>query len=152
MELRRLYKATYGAGRGRPYSYLPGEDQVKAVMSPGKRGHLTPDAFHELDELPYDLVQLLRRCWDFDLLQRPDRLIKETDKALDELEEQAAMLSLNDDISRFITSVSPQAICINGRFGDVFKGTHKTLGEVALKRLRIGGAVDEQVIRVRLLV
>lgn len=35
----------------------------------------------------------------------------------------------------------------------MFKGTHKTLGEVALKRLRIGGAaVDEQVIRVRLLV
>lgn len=41
-------------------------------MSPSKRGRLTPDAFHELDELPKDLVQLLRRCWDFDLLQRPN--------------------------------------------------------------------------------
>lgn len=61
-----------------------------------------------------------------------------------------AISSLDDDVSRFITSVSPQAICINGRFGDVFKGTHKTMGEVALKRLRIGSAAhDEQVIRVR---
>lgn len=65
-------------------------------------------------------------------------------------EGQAVILSSDDDVSRFITSVSPQAICINGRFGDVFKGNHKTVGEVALKRLRIGGAVlDEQVIRVR---
>lgn len=49
--------------------------------------------------------------------------------------------------------MSSEAIHINGRFGDVFKGTHKTTGEVALKRLRIGGgALDEQVIRVRFLV
>ncbi|KIO27224.1 hypothetical protein M407DRAFT_73464 [Tulasnella calospora MUT 4182] len=41
-----------------------------------------------------------------------------------------------------------QPICINGRFGDVFRGIHKTKGEVALKRLRIGGAgMDEEVIR-----
>ncbi|KAG9036056.1 hypothetical protein FS837_001760 [Tulasnella sp. UAMH 9824] len=54
----------------------------------------------------------------------------------------------DDDISRFIISVSPHAICINGRFGDVFKGIHSTKGEVALKRLRIGGAtIDQQTIR-----
>ncbi|KIO19688.1 hypothetical protein M407DRAFT_222321 [Tulasnella calospora MUT 4182] len=63
-------------------------------------------------------------------------------------EEQAVIPLSDDDISRFITSVSPQAICISGRFGDVFRGIHKTIGEVALKRLRIGGAaVDEQAIR-----
>lgn len=57
--------------------------------------------------------------------------------------------SPDDDISRFITSVSPQAICINGRFGDVFKGTHKTMGDVALKRLRIAAsALAEEVVRV----
>ncbi|KIO25792.1 hypothetical protein M407DRAFT_50612, partial [Tulasnella calospora MUT 4182] len=36
----------------------------------------------------------------------------------------------------------------SGRFGDVFRGIHKTIDEVALKRLRIGGAaIEEQVIR-----
>ncbi|KAG9045898.1 hypothetical protein FS837_005456 [Tulasnella sp. UAMH 9824] len=145
-----------------PYSFLEDEDRIKALMSRGKRGRLTPEAFHDLDEIPDSLMQLLRQCWEFDLSQRPTAgrcietlnlmLIANPDGAeqahTSGIEEQAAILSLDDDISRLITSVSPQAICINGRFGDVFKGSHKTLGEVALKRLRIGAAaLDEQVIR-----
>lgn len=58
--------------------------------------------------------------------------------------------SSDSDSNAYITSVSPQPICINGRFGDVFWGIHKTKGEMALKRLRIGGtSIDGEVIRVR---
>ncbi|KAG8923170.1 hypothetical protein FRC01_013122 [Tulasnella sp. 417] len=61
---------------------------------------------------------------------------------------QAVTASLDDDISHAIAQVSLQPTCINVRFGDVFKGTHKTMGDVALKRLRIGGpALDDQVIQ-----
>lgn len=41
-------------------------------MSPRRRDRLTPEAFHELDEIPDVLVRLLRRCWDFDFHQRPN--------------------------------------------------------------------------------
>lgn len=150
-------------------------------MYVGKRGLLTPDAFHELDDVPDAVMRLLRRCWEFTPSRRPNagecmdilNTILETDPNSEQTEDPfllssslgnenlilannqaltgTAMQSPDDDISRFIDSVSPQAICINGRFGDVFKGTHKIIGEVALKRLRIGGAaLDEQVIRVRL--
>ncbi|KAG8922871.1 hypothetical protein FRC01_013501 [Tulasnella sp. 417] len=62
--------------------------------------------------------------------------------------EQATIPPLDDDISRFITNVPSEPIYVNGRFGDIFKATHQTIGEVALKRLRIAGAtVDDEVIR-----
>ncbi|KAG8919158.1 hypothetical protein FRC01_001444 [Tulasnella sp. 417] len=141
----------------RPYSYLQNEDQVKAAMSSRSRVRLTPEPFHGLDDIPNVLVRLLRQCWDFNLVQRPEAyecmdnlnaMLNNGPDAPSGSEEQAVMPTPDDDISRLITSVSPQAICINGRFGDVFKGTHKTIGEVALKRLRIGSAaLDEQVIR-----
>lgn len=56
----------------------------------------------------------------------------------------------DDDIGQLITNISPHPIYINGHFGDVFKGFHQEVGEVALKRLRIGGMGDEElVVRVR---
>ncbi|KAG9035057.1 hypothetical protein FS837_002042 [Tulasnella sp. UAMH 9824] len=77
-----------------------------------------------------------------------NEILTDADQAPSEIKDQASISSHDDDISHFIISVSSQPICINGRFGDVFKGTHKTVGEVALKRLRIGGsALGEQVIR-----
>ncbi|KAG8903262.1 hypothetical protein FRC01_009260, partial [Tulasnella sp. 417] len=133
------------------------EDQIKAVMLVGKRGHLTPEAFVEPADRPNVLVELLRRCWEFDFSQRPNvrecvdalnsMLMGDSD-AHNEIEGGAAIISAEDDIGRLITSISPQPICINGRFGDVFRGVHKTVGEVALKRLRVGGTgTDDQVIR-----
>ncbi|KAG8916391.1 hypothetical protein FRC01_003184, partial [Tulasnella sp. 417] len=129
-------------------------------MSARRRDRLTPDASHETDDLPDVLVQLLRRCWEFNFLERPKadecmhilnsmlNVDKDVQQAPSGAKEQAGIPCHDDDVSHFITSVSSQAICINGRFGDVFKGTHKTMGTVALKRLRIGGAtLDEQVIR-----
>lgn len=55
-----------------PYSFLEDEDRIKTVMSPGKRGRLTPEAFHDLDGISDHLMQLLRRCWEFELFQRPN--------------------------------------------------------------------------------
>ncbi|KAG8898475.1 hypothetical protein FRC01_010897, partial [Tulasnella sp. 417] len=140
-----------------PYSYIQSEGEIKAVMLVGKRGHLTPEAFVEPADRPNLLVELLRRCWEFDFSQRPNvrecvdtlnsMLMGDSD-AHNEIEGGAAIISAEDDIGRLITSISPQPICINGRFGDVFRGVHKTVGEVALKRLRIGGTgTDDQVIR-----
>ncbi|KAG8915185.1 hypothetical protein FRC00_006842 [Tulasnella sp. 408] len=50
----------------------------------------------------------------------------------------------DDNFGQFISDMGPQPIHINGHFGDVFKGFHQTVGEVALKRLRIGGTGDEE--------
>ncbi|KIO19687.1 hypothetical protein M407DRAFT_47089, partial [Tulasnella calospora MUT 4182] len=55
-----------------PYLYIQNEDQIKAAMSARRRDRLTPEAFHELDDIPDVLVQLLRRCWNFDFAQRPN--------------------------------------------------------------------------------
>lgn len=55
-----------------PYSYIPAEDQIKAVMLIGKRGHLTPEAYLEPEDKPNILMQLLRRCWEFDFSRRPN--------------------------------------------------------------------------------
>ncbi|KAG9049066.1 hypothetical protein FS837_011339 [Tulasnella sp. UAMH 9824] len=54
-----------------PYAYIQNEDQVKAVISGRGRVRLTPEAFHELGELPDVFVRLLQRCWDFNSSQRP---------------------------------------------------------------------------------
>ncbi|KAG8895391.1 hypothetical protein FRC01_012408, partial [Tulasnella sp. 417] len=134
----------------RPYSFIQTDEQIKVAISPRRR--VTPDAFHDTNDIPDVLLRLLQRCWDFNFLHRPkaDECIHTLNLMLN-MEPQADQAPggpEDDDISRLITSVSPQAICINGRFGDVFKGTHRTMGEVALKRLRIGGAaLDEQIIR-----
>ncbi|KIO15650.1 hypothetical protein M407DRAFT_34769 [Tulasnella calospora MUT 4182] len=133
-----------------PYSYLQNEDQIKELMSL-RRDQLTPDAFHKLDDVPADLVPTTSTIPKIRALlsSQGSKTLTLAHQAHSGTEEQASILSSSDDITHFITSVSPQAICINGRFGDVFKGNHKTVGEVALKRLRIGGAaVDEQVIRI----
>ncbi|KAG8928200.1 hypothetical protein FRC01_006323 [Tulasnella sp. 417] len=47
------------------------------------------------------------------------------------------------DIGQFITKIDPDPFAINGHFGDVFKGVHRTMGVVALKRLRVGGTGNE---------
>lgn len=58
----------------------------------------------------------------------------------------------DDDIGHLITTISNQAICTNGGFGDIFKGVHRTMGEVALKRLKLGGTDNaEQLVRVSFL-
>ncbi|KAG8918257.1 hypothetical protein FRC01_001958, partial [Tulasnella sp. 417] len=131
----------------RPYLSIGSEDHIKLVMSFGKRGFLIPGASHELADIPDVLMRLLRRCWEFEPSQRPSA--QECVGALEMmLNTDPDVRSLDDDISHSITQVSLQPICINGRFGDVFKGIHKTMGDVALKRLRIAGAaVDDQVIR-----
>ncbi|KAG8963362.1 hypothetical protein FRC05_004750 [Tulasnella sp. 425] len=49
-----------------------------------------------------------------------------------------------DDVGSFITSISEDAVSINGHFCDVFEGMHSTAGKVALKRPRIGGTGDEE--------
>lgn len=41
-------------------------------MSFGAKGFLTPEAFHEPDEIPNVLLQLLARCWEFDSSERPN--------------------------------------------------------------------------------
>ncbi|KAG9049065.1 hypothetical protein FS837_011338 [Tulasnella sp. UAMH 9824] len=56
----------------RPYSYIQAEDQIKAVMLIGQRGHLTPEAYLEPEDKPNILMQLLRRCWEFDFSRRPN--------------------------------------------------------------------------------
>ncbi|KAG8902917.1 Nuclear receptor sub 2 group C member 2, partial [Tulasnella sp. 417] len=58
--------------RDPPYIHIQSEDHIKAAMSLGKRSLLTPEAFHELDDLPDDLLQLLGQCWKFDFAERPD--------------------------------------------------------------------------------
>lgn len=74
-------------------------------------------------------------------------LIKPKDKLL---KAYADVWLRDDDLDQFITNINPHPISTSGRFGDVFKGFHRTVGEVALKRLRIVGMVDEAlVIRVR---
>lgn len=55
-----------------PYSSIQTDEHLKLVMSFGKRGFVTPEAFHELDEIPTTVMRLLRRCWEFDLSQRPN--------------------------------------------------------------------------------
>ncbi|KAG8911009.1 hypothetical protein FRC01_005984, partial [Tulasnella sp. 417] len=53
-----------------------------------------------------------------------------------------------EDIGSSVTYVSSVAVRVNGRFCDVFEGTHITAGKVALKRPRIGATgYDEGVIR-----
>ncbi|KIO21236.1 hypothetical protein M407DRAFT_29160 [Tulasnella calospora MUT 4182] len=61
-------------------------------------------------------------------------------------EERAVTPSQDGDVGQLIIGISQQAICINGGFGDVFKGIHKNVGEVALKRLRIGGTGNEDLV------
>ncbi|KAG8906786.1 hypothetical protein FRC01_007896 [Tulasnella sp. 417] len=47
------------------------------------------------------------------------------------------------DIGQFITGMDRDPFAVNGHFGDVFKGVHRTMGVVALKRLRVGAAGNE---------
>ncbi|KAG8909379.1 hypothetical protein FRC01_006979 [Tulasnella sp. 417] len=141
--------------RDLPYSFIQHEGQIKSLMSARRQGRLTPEAFHELDDIPDVLVQLLQRCWNFDFMQRPksEECMHKLNYMLGaDVEAHSGAQDQppppDDDISYFITSVSAEPICVNGRFGDVFKGVHRTEGEVALKRLRIGGpGTDEQIIR-----
>lgn len=58
-------------------------------------------------------------------------------------------VSVMDDIGALIISISHPPIRVNGRFFDVFEGTHSIVGKVALKRPRMAGLdEDEAVIRV----
>ncbi|KIO22282.1 hypothetical protein M407DRAFT_79388 [Tulasnella calospora MUT 4182] len=41
------------------------------------------------------------------------------------------------DLDVLVVSISSVAFSVNGHFGDVFEGTHKTIGRIALKRPRI---------------
>lgn len=54
-----------------PYLSIESEDHIKLVMSFGKRGFLIPGASHELDDIPDVLMQLFRRCWEFESFRRP---------------------------------------------------------------------------------
>ncbi|KIO18932.1 hypothetical protein M407DRAFT_51364, partial [Tulasnella calospora MUT 4182] len=51
-----------------PYSSIQSDEHIKLI----KGGILTPEAFHKLDKIPDILVQLLQRCWKFDLSDRPN--------------------------------------------------------------------------------
>ncbi|KAG8901503.1 hypothetical protein FRC00_006725 [Tulasnella sp. 408] len=54
------------------------------------------------------------------------------------------------DLESLVFCISPVAVSIDGGYGDVFEGTHKTLGRVALKRPRVSGTgYNEDVVRVR---
>ncbi|KAG9044122.1 hypothetical protein FS837_008758, partial [Tulasnella sp. UAMH 9824] len=52
--------------------------------------------------------------------------------------------SRDDDLSTLITNISEVPFCITGGYGDIFKGIHKMVGKVAMKRIRIGDTIDEK--------
>lgn len=50
-----------------------------------------------------------------------------------------------EDIGHLITFTSLEPVFTIGHFGDIFEGTHQTMGKVALKRPRIGSSdLDNQ--------
>ncbi|KAG9044845.1 hypothetical protein FS837_007427 [Tulasnella sp. UAMH 9824] len=53
-----------------------------------------------------------------------------------------------NDLEALVAPIASMPFSVNGHFGDVFEGTHRTLGRVALKRPRISGkGYDDDVIR-----
>lgn len=71
-------------------------------MSSRKRGHLTPEPFHELDDVPDELMRLLRRCWEYDSFQRPS-----AQKCMDTLN---SILNTDSDGKQTESSVRSQRV------------------------------------------
>ncbi|KIO18682.1 hypothetical protein M407DRAFT_83657 [Tulasnella calospora MUT 4182] len=57
----------------------------------------------------------------------------------DTAEEKAGVVDthVETDLDALVVSISSLAFSVNGHFGDVFEGTHRTIGRIALKRPRI---------------
>ncbi|KAG8901358.1 hypothetical protein FRC01_009872, partial [Tulasnella sp. 417] len=119
--------------RDSPYSNIQNEDHIKVLMSFGPRNFLTPEAFHELDAMPDDvLLQLLGHCWEFDFAQRPDA---------------QECVNILDSILRS----DPRGEQTEANRGTKEQSSHKSTSN--MKQLGIvGGASREEAIRVRRLI
>ncbi|KAG8927672.1 hypothetical protein FRC01_007096 [Tulasnella sp. 417] len=67
----------------------------------------------------------------------------EADQAQQGTEERDATPPVDDDLGPFISDVAMQPICTTGRLGDLFIGSHKVVGKIALKRIRVGDTQAE---------
>ncbi|KAG8939826.1 hypothetical protein FRC04_005957 [Tulasnella sp. 424] len=106
---------------------------ISTVLIEGKRPPKNPT--ESSAGLSYENVwAVAEACWP----ALPEERISMT-RALQLIQADPALC----DIGSFITSISKDAVRVNGHFCDVFEGMHLTAGRVALKRLRIGGIGDE---------